>query len=311
MTTTRTILIVDDDQTLVAPLKDGLESAGYRVDVAFDTAQGLLLAHQSRPDMIILDFYMPGGDGGSLYDRLRAAPDTASIPVIFSTGLTVEELRAKVKPSARTFFLKKPVGFNGLLAIVNQVLGEDRRAPAASSAPAPAAPAPAPRAPATAPAASRHDVPAAAPPQRPARFHEFDVRVTYADTDKLGIIYYANYLKYFEQGRTELLRAMGVRYRDLEIQRKLFLPAVEARCRYFAPSRYDDMLTVRTWIAELGRASVSFECDVVDKDLGGRLCARGFSRHAVVNDLWRTTRIPEDLRVLLTPFVGRGPSGAA
>ncbi len=306
MSTTRTILIVDDDQTLVAPLRDGLESAGYRVAVAFDSAQGLMLAHQAHPDMIILDFNMPGGDGGSLYDRLRAAPDTAAIPVVFSTGLTVEEVRAKVKPSAKTFFLKKPVGFNGLLAIVNQVLGEDRRAPAA--APPQAATSAAAY---VAPAAPRREAPAAAAaPSRPARFHEFDVRVTYADTDKLGIIYYANYLKFFEQGRTELLRSMGVRYRDLEVQRKMYLPAVEARCRYLAPSRYDDMLTVRTWIAEMGRASISFECDVVDKDLGGRLCARGFSRHAVVNDLWRTTRIPEDLRVLLAPFVGRGPDAA-
>jgi acyl-CoA thioester hydrolase len=214
--------------------------------------------------------------------------------------MTIEELRTKVKPGAKTFFLKKPVGFNGLLGIVNQVLGEDRRAPAPAPTRAPE-PAPAP--------ASTPRAPLAAPLPRPkAKFHEFDVRVTYADTDKLGIIYYANYLKYFEQGRTELMRSLGVRYRDLEIQRKLFLPAVEARVQYKAPSRYDDLLTVRTWIADMGQASVSFECDVVDKDLGGKLCARGYSRHAVVNDLWRTTRIPNDLRVLLAPFVGQGPA---
>jgi acyl-CoA thioester hydrolase len=299
----RTILVVDDDQTLVAPLKDGLESAGYRVAVAFDAAQGLFQAHEAKPDLIILDYYMPGGDGGWVYERLRAAPDTLDIPVVFSTGLTLDELRGKVKPGTRTYFLKKPVGFNGILSIVNQVLGEDRRAisgvdlPATTGTPAP------PPAPAPAPA------PAVARPARPkARYNEFDVRVTYADTDKLGIIYYANYLKYFEQGRTELMRGLGVRYRDLEIQRKLFLPAVEARVEYKAPSRYDDLLTVRTWIAEMGRASISFECDVVDKDLGGKLCARGFSRHALVTDLWRTTRIPDDLRILLTPYVGQGPS---
>jgi acyl-CoA thioester hydrolase len=299
----RTILIVDDDQILVALLKDGLESAGYRVAVAYDAAQGLLLAHQSHPDLIILDFNMPERDGGSMYDRLRSAPDTEGIPVVFSTGLTIEELRTKVKPGLKTFFLKKPVGFNGLLSIVNQVLGEDRRAPAPVSAPA--------RPPETAPAPKAPAGPLPAPVPRPkAKFHEFDVRVTYADTDKLGIIYYANYLKYFEQGRTELMRSLGVRYRDLEIQRKLYLPAVEARVQYLAPSRYDDLLTVRTWIADMGRASVSFECDVVDKDLGGKLCARGYSRHAVVNDLWRTTRIPNDLIVLLAPFVGQGPAPA-
>ena len=297
-----TILVVDDDQTLVAPLKDGLESAGFRVAVAFDAAQGLLLAHEVKPDLIILDFYMPGGDGGWVYERLRAAPDTGAVPVVFSTGLTLEELRGKVRAEGKTYFLKKPVGFTGILAIVNQVLGVDRRAIADVQLPSgTGTPPPAPSAP-PAPA------PAAPPPPKPsARFSEFDVRVAYADTDKLGIIYYANYLKYFETGRTELMRGLGVRYRDLEVQRKLFLPAVEARVQYLAPSRYDDLLTVRTWTAELGRASISFECDVVDKSLGGRVCARGFSRHAVVNDLWRTTRIPEDLRVLLAPFVGRGP----
>lgn len=301
----RTILVVDDDHSLVAPLKDGLESAGYRVAVAFDAAQGLLQAHEARPDLIILDFYMPGGDGGWVYERLRTRPDTKEIPVVFSTGLTLEELREKVKPGTRTYFLKKPVGFNGILSIVNQVLGEDRRAiattelPKNTGTPAPPAPAPAPS-----------PAPAPAPARPKARYSEFDVRVTYADTDKLGIIYYANYLKYFEQGRTELMRGLGVRYRDLEIQRKLFLPAVEARVQYLAPSRYDDLLTVRTWIAELGKASVSFECDVVDKDSGGKLCAKGYSRHALVNDLWRTTRVPADLRVLLSPYVGQGPAQA-
>ena len=282
----RTILVVDDDQTLVAILKEGLESAGCRVAVAFDAAQGLLRAREAKPDLIILDYYLPGGDGGSVYERLRAAPDTSEIPVVFSTGLTLEELRGKVKSGSRTYFLKKPVGFSGILSIVNQVLGSDP--PALSGAVLPAG--------AGAPAS-----------RKPARFSEFDVRVTYADTDKLGIIYYANYLKYFEQGRTELMRGLGVRYRDLEVQRKLFLPAVEARVEYKAPSRYDDLLTIRTWIAEMGKASISFECDIVDKDLGGKLCARGFSRHAVVNDLWRTTRVPDDLRVLLSPYVGRGP----
>ena len=300
----RTILVVDDDATLVAPLKDGLESAGYKVAVAFDAAQGLLLAHEIRPDLIILDYYMPGVDGGAMYERMRASADISDVPVVFSTGLTLEELRGKVKPGAKTFFLKKPVGFSGILSVVNQILGEDRQAmssvvlPATTGTPAPA---PAPE-PSTAPAAA----PATASRTR-ARYSEFQVRVTYADTDKMGIIYYANYLKYFEQGRTELLRALGVRYRDLEVQRKIFLPAVEARCQYLATSRYDDLLTVRTWIAEMGRASISFECDVVDKDLGGKVVARGYSRHALVNDLWRTTRMPGDLRILLSPFVGRGP----
>lgn len=301
----RTILVVDDDVTLVAPLKDGLESAGYRVAVAFDSTQGLLLASELRPDLIILDFYMPGADGGATYDRLRASPLTSATPVIFSTGLTLEELKGKIKPGTKTFFLRKPVGFHGILSVVNQVLGEDKQAikqvtlPNTTGTPPPkpepkAEPKPAPKAAPSAPKAASG---------RKAKFHEFQVRVTYADTDKAGIIYYANYLKYLEQGRTELLRALGVRYRDLEVQRKLFLPAVEARCEYLAPSRYDDLLTIRTWISELGRASVAFTCEVVDQELGGKVVARAHSRHAIVTDLWRPARVPADLRVLLGPYV--------
>ncbi len=303
----RTILVVDDDVTLVAPLKDGLESAGYRVAVAFDSAQGYLLAQEMKPDLIILDFYMPGADGAATYDRLRASPLTSGTPVVFSTGLTLEELKGRIKPGAKTFFLRKPVGFSGILSVVNQVLGEDRQAiknvilPNTTGTPPPPeakAEAPKPEAkPAAAPA------PAPASSARKPKFHEFQVRVTYADTDKAGIIYYANYLKYLEQGRTELLRSLGVRYRDLEVTRKLFLPAVSARCEYLAPSRYDDLLTIRTWISELGRASISFSCEVVDNELAGKVVARVHSRHAIVTDLWRPARVPADLRVLLSPYV--------
>jgi len=189
----RTILVVDDDVTLVAPLKDGLESAGYRVAVAFDSAQGLLLANELRPDLIILDFYMPGADGAATYDRLRNSTVTSGTPVIFSTGLTLDELKGKVKPGAKTFFLRKPVGFTAILSVVNQVLGEDKKAiknvtlPGGKGTPPPA----------EEPKKKAAEAPPAA--KKKAKFHEFQVRVTYADTDKAGIIYYANYLKYLEQ----------------------------------------------------------------------------------------------------------------
>lgn len=303
----KTILIIDDDSSLVVPLKDGLESAGYKVAAAFDGVQGMLLAHQSKPDLIILDYYMPGGTGGSVYEKLRMRPDTQGIPVVFSTGVTVEELKKAIKPGPKTFFLRKPVGFHGILDVVNQVLGESRKALAGVAYPSNGAAAPPPpqaprNPPERAPRQSRQAAPGAG---RKPRTHEFEVRVTYADTDKAGIIYYANYYRYLEQGRTELMRSLGVRYRDLEVQRKLFLPAVESGCRYLAPSRYDDLLTVRTWIAELGKASVTFCCEIVDKELGGKAVAEVFSRHAVVNDLWRPARVPPDLRALLAPFVAR------
>ena len=131
----------------------------------------------------------------------------------------------------------------------------------------------------------------------------YESRVPYADTDRLGIVYYANYLRYFDSGRTELLRALGLRYRDLEMERRLFLPAVECRTQYLAPCRYDDLLRVRTWLSWLGPASVCFQNDVHNRDDGDRLVARGFTRHAVLNEQWKPAKIPADIRQRLTPWV--------
>ena len=296
----KTILIIDDDQTLVAPLKEGLESLGFRVCVAFDGLQGVLQAHQAKPAAVILDFNMPGGGGGTVFERLRGAPDTARIPIIFSTVISLDELKGKVRADGLTHFLRKPVALRQFLAVLNKILGVAVPEVSGVSDVLPPAPAPVSRAPAVA------AVPPPAPkPVKPPKFHEFEVRVTYADTDKMGIIYYANYLRYFEQGRTELLRSLGIRYRDLEIQRKLYFPVVEANCQYLAPSRYDDLLVVRTWISDIGKASMRFEYEIIDQDLGGKRAARGYTRHALLNDLWRPARAPEDLRKLVEPYVGQ------
>ena len=306
---TRTVLIIDDDQTLVAPLKDGLEAIGYSVAVAFDGMQGILQAHQSKPEVIILDFHMPGGGGRTVYERLRQTADTKETPIIFSTVVSMEEVKGQISPSAHTYFLRKPVGLNQIIGALDSILGENKATPAPKAAP-PVTNSAGASLPVTASAAvsspARHRRPLR-PQKKTPKFHEFQVRVTYADTDKLGIIYYSNYFKYFEEGRTELMRSLGVRYRDLELQRKIYLPAVETGCRYLAPSRYDDLLVVRTWLSSMGIASVRFENEIYDRETTGRKVARGFSRHAVVNDLWRTTRIPDDLRLLLEPYVGLMP----
>ena len=108
-------------------------------------------------------------------------------------------------------------------------------------------------------------------------------------------------------GRTELLRGLGARYRDLELERRLFLPAAEAYCRYEAPARYDDLLTVRTWVSALGKASVSFAYEVLGEGPSGRRLAAGRTRHAVVDERWKPARLPEDLRAALDPFLGSEP----
>ena len=83
-------------------------------------------------------------------------------------------------------------------------------------------------------------------------FFECDYRVCYGDTDKMGVVYYANYFEFFERGRTEMMRSAGFPYAKLE-ELGVFLPVVEAKCRYFAPAHYDDLVTLRSAVLELGR----------------------------------------------------------
>jgi len=132
--------------------------------------------------------------------------------------------------------------------------------------------------------------------------YDFEVRIAYADTDRMGVVYYANYLVLFERGRTELLRNLGIRYRDLEEKNRLFMPVTEAHCDYFAPARYDDLIRVRTTIAEMGGASMVFAYEIQDPETG-KLLAKGTTKHAVVNLLWKPTRLPDDLRALLEPHI--------
>jgi len=128
-------------------------------------------------------------------------------------------------------------------------------------------------------------------------FYDFDMRVTYADTDRMGVVYYANYLALFERGRTEFMRSIGLRYRDLEEHQQIYMPAMQSHVDYFAPARYDDMIKVRTFLSELGRAHLTFGSEIYDE--GGKLVAKGIVKLAVVNARWKPTRLPPDLRALL------------
>lgn len=124
---------------------------------------------------------------------------------------------------------------------------------------------------------------------------ETTLRVPYADTDQMGMVYYANYLVYFERGRTEWLRAAGLRYKDLE-DRGVYFPVIECSCSYRASARYDDILAVRTWLAERGPASLTFAYEVV---CDGRTLATGTTRHPLVDKTFKPVRFPPDLRAAL------------
>ncbi len=94
-------------------------------------------------------------------------------------------------------------------------------------------------------------------------WHETLLRVRYAETDKMGVVYHANYLIWFEIGRTEYCRERGITYRDMEESGDAFLVVAESYCRYKAPAFYDDELIVRTHLTELRRRSMRFGYEIV------------------------------------------------
>jgi acyl-CoA thioester hydrolase len=119
-----------------------------------------------------------------------------------------------------------------------------------------------------------------------------EIRIIYGDTDQMGVVYYANYLRFFEAGRNEYLRAKGARYRDVEATLGIALPVVEAQVSYKQPARYDDLLVVETDLTKVGRASARFEYQV---RRGDDVIAAGHTVHACVDRDGKVTRLPEDL----------------
>jgi acyl-CoA thioester hydrolase len=130
-------------------------------------------------------------------------------------------------------------------------------------------------------------------------WHETLLRVRYAETDKMGVVYHANYLIWFEIGRTEFCRARGFSYRDMEENDNAFLVVAESYCRYKAPARYDDELVVRTHITELRRRSLRFGYEVV-RLTDGQIIAEGETGHVVTDVNGRVRSFPEGYNRLLS-----------
>lgn len=135
-------------------------------------------------------------------------------------------------------------------------------------------------------------------------WHESILRVRYSETDKMGIVYYANYLIWFEIGRTEFCRARGFSYRDMEENDDAFLVVAESYCRYKAPAYYDDELLIRTHITELRRRSLRFGYEVV-RASDGQIIAEGETGHVVTDSTGRVRSFPETYaqRLLAPPIL--------
>jgi acyl-CoA thioester hydrolase len=131
----------------------------------------------------------------------------------------------------------------------------------------------------------------------PDNAHQCHYRVLYGDTDSGGVVYYANYLRYFERGRTELMRDMGCTYRNLEDQ-GFILPVVESYSRYKASALYDDLLTIRTALVDLQKVSCRFHYAII-RESDQRPLVKGYTVHAVVNRSGRLVKFPAETYDLL------------
>jgi acyl-CoA thioester hydrolase len=124
------------------------------------------------------------------------------------------------------------------------------------------------------------------------RSHETGFRVRYAETDQMGVVYYANYLIWMELGRAEYCRAAGIRYRDMEMDDGILLAVVEAHCRYLYPARYDEEIAVKTWIAKANLRMVEFQYEIRNAQSGRQLAA-GETRHMFLGAGMRPVKLPE------------------
>ena len=123
------------------------------------------------------------------------------------------------------------------------------------------------------------------------------VRVRYAETDRMGVVYYANYLVWFEVGRTEWLRDSGWTYREMELE-GIALPVIEAHCDYRQPARYDDDIEIRTRASLLTPVRIRFDYDLVRQDQ--TRVASGYTVHAALDASGRPCRLPSRVAGMLS-----------
>ncbi|MDR4508493.1 MAG: acyl-CoA thioesterase [Candidatus Brocadiaceae bacterium] len=130
------------------------------------------------------------------------------------------------------------------------------------------------------------------------KIQELKTRVRYQETDQMGVVYYANFFVYFEMGRTEYLRNLGLPYSELE-KEEIYFPVVDARCRFRSPAFYDDILIIQTWVSGLKRSTIEFSYRVL-RECESRLIVEGSTKLACLNARRKISSMPEKLRKLLS-----------
>lgn len=129
------------------------------------------------------------------------------------------------------------------------------------------------------------------------------VRVRYAETDQMGVVYHGNYFTWFEIGRVELCRQVGFEYKRMEIENDTMIVVAEARCRYKQPARFDDLLTVRTRVTQSQRRMLRFGYEILNAATGATI-ATGETLHVICDRLGRPKSLPEKYRIYFPELRG-------
>ena len=137
-------------------------------------------------------------------------------------------------------------------------------------------------------------------------FYDATVRVRYAETDQMGVVYHANYLVWLEVGRVELLRALGVEYQRMEMEDDCHIVVADAKCRYHASAKYDEVLRIRTRIVESWTRMIKFSYEVI-RDADSKLLATGKTTHVICGSNGRPKSLPEKYRRVFAKFATADP----
>ncbi len=140
------------------------------------------------------------------------------------------------------------------------------------------------------------------------RFSETRLRIRYAETDQMGVVYYSNHLVWMEIGRTDFCLMSGFRYRDMEIEDGVMIAVAEARCRYRKPARYDDEILIRTTLTALKRRTLTFSYRILNAETGDIL-AEGTTLHVAIGRDGRPCAIPSKQFELLSDVLSKTTSG--
>lgn len=137
-------------------------------------------------------------------------------------------------------------------------------------------------------------------------YHDVTVRVRYAETDQMGVVYHSNYLIWFEVGRVEIMRSLGFDYKRMEIEDDCYLVVADAHCRYHHPARYDELLTVRTRILEAKNRMLKFGYEVFSQE-HQKLLATGDTTHISCRRDGRVTHFPEKYKTAFLAIAAELP----